>query len=976
VNLFDRIGHAWSAFTGKAAPSVGTSYGWGGGPFWSDAFKFRRSPSLPGLAEAYKSLIFTCVRINADAVSRVPLRLVRISGTKGDRAKFCDARPISKGLRTHLNRTHAKAMAGAAEVEEITGDHPLLNLIQNVNPSMDHAALINYTVMSMDVVGTSFWWPTEELLGCPREFWPLPPHLVYPVMATGSLVPSGYYFGAVQYTPDDLVIFKHLSMKNPYGLGMSPTQAAIEYARLEDTFISIQDDLLSNGPRPSVIVSHKDPQGAFGEAERKRLEHTMNQKARGGRAGDVIVVDGAAAVTPVSWAPADLGAVEISKYDLERTCGCFGIPVSMVTNESSNRAVSESGLEQHARNAVEPRCKNIASTLTRWTHSLDRTGKRNWSKLQWVFDSVVPEDLQAKAELDKMYLDMGVITRNEVRTENGYEPDPDGDELLVSNNLVTLESIISGANAQPAKPGQPEEEGEGEADDEADDNDVKEDAEETDEIDDEPDEEPQKLLDYATDVVRKAEYRTGLTWEQLAHGTSHLDGETAGVVALTRRIVRSVCEHTGCEWDAEDHQFKAPCRDERGRFATCPGATPKPKKPRKPRASGPKPPGQHKPRSPRKPQAEKPVEKPVEKPKPKPSAAKPPVSPTGETKPTPAKPAVLSREHRELKEKHREHRQRIGRTLKRERRQLAQYHEHQLQTAKPENRPALRERHQAERRDQRTEHQRIARTTREAHRDEEHRLLERERLTEDLKNRPRVAPEPEGTSTPQAGTGQPFRNAREMERWGKEHYGQWARNLTDAQSEALSHYTEGGYESMNKAAREGNLDLYGKANAEHIRQLDAALRKAVTPDPITVYRGIGDTHAAVFDLAKLRPGDTIAEKGFTSTSLSRKLAADQFAGPDGAMLEIRIPKGSHGGYVNATGLSRVEEEREFVLPLNAARYKVRSVEHKNGVPHITVDLIGDGGAGKAIRTAAITKAEKPDVGRFIAQAEHLEITRA
>jgi hypothetical protein len=215
-----------------------------------------------------------------------------------------------------------------------------------------------------------------------------------------------------------------------------------------------------------------------------------------------------------------------------------------------------------------------------------------------------------------------------------------------------------------------------------------------------------------------------------------------------------------------------------------------------------------------------------------------------------------------------------------------------------------------------------------------------------------------------------------MERWGKEHYGQWARNLTDAQSEALSHYTEGGYESMNKAAREGNLDLYGKANAEHIRQLDAALRKAVTPDPITVYRGIGDTHAAVFDLAKLRPGDTIAEKGFTSTSLSRKLAADQFAGPDGAMLEIRIPKGSHGGYVNATGLSRVEEEREFVLPLNAARYKVRSVEHKNGVPHITVDLIGDGGAGKAIRTAAITKAEKPDVGRFIAQAEHLEITRA
>lgn len=433
----------WLREETKAQPPGMTSYGSGGGPLFSDAFRFRRAPSLPALAEAYKSLIYTCVGINADAVARVPLRLVRVGQSKGDTAKFCNAVEIKGAARHRLKKlAHtAKAMAGAEEVEEITGEHPLLKLIQDVNPNMDQSQLIQSTVMSMDVVGTAFWWPTEWMLGCPREFWPLPPHLVSPVMTGTGLVPEAYQFGAIQYRPEDLLIFKQLSMKNFYGLGMSPTQAAIEYARLEDTFVSIQDDLLSNGPRPSVVISHKDPKGAFGAAERQRLDNDMNQKTRGGRAGGAFVVDGAVSVTPISWSPADLGAVEISKYDLERTCGCFRIPVSMLTNESSNRAVAESGMIQHARGAIEPRCKAIASTLTRWTHALDKNGKRNWRNLFWVFDDCVPEDDAAKADLAIKYVGIG-WPLNDALTDSGRDAVEGGDVSFVASNLTTLENAV------------------------------------------------------------------------------------------------------------------------------------------------------------------------------------------------------------------------------------------------------------------------------------------------------------------------------------------------------------------------------------------------------------------------------------------------------------------------------------------------------------------------------------------------------
>lgn len=450
----------WLREETKAQPPGLTSYGSGGGPLFSDAFRFRRAPSLPALAEAYKSIIYTCVGINADAVARVPLRLVRVGQSKGDTAKFCNAVEIKGTARHRLKRlAHtAKAMAGAEEVEEITGEHPLLKLIQNVNPSMDHNQLIESTVMSMDVVGTAFWWPTdwfkfgEDRNVYPREIWPLPPHLVYPVMTGTGLVPEAYQFGSAMYKPEDLLIFKRLSMKNFYGLGMSATQAAIEYARLEDTFVSVAEDMISNGPRPSVVISHKDPKGAFGAAERQRLDNDLNQKGRGGRSGSAFVVDGAVAVTPISYSPADLGSLEMSKHIIEQICGCFRVPVSMVTNESSNRAVADSGLVQHARGAVEPRCKAIASTLTRWTHSLDRNGAKNWNKLFWVFDECVPEDEAAKADLAIKYVGIG-WPLNAALTDSGRDAVEGGDVSFVASNLTTLENAVKPPEP-PVLPGQ------------------------------------------------------------------------------------------------------------------------------------------------------------------------------------------------------------------------------------------------------------------------------------------------------------------------------------------------------------------------------------------------------------------------------------------------------------------------------------------------------------------------------------------
>jgi HK97 family phage portal protein len=445
------------ALAEKSAPPGGFSMGYGGGPWFSDGARFRRAPTPNDLIEQFKSLVYSCCWINANAVGRVPLRLYAVTKHAQQKVKWWNyPKQIKRATKARIKSLPylAKAVAGADEIEEITS-HPLLDAVQWVSEDMDTNQLIQYTCICLDLFGQGYWWPFLGKNRLPVEIWPLPTQYVWPVIEAGAMAPSRYQFGGVQYEKGELLKFKRIAPRNPYGVGMGPGQASIEYTRLEDVFVSLQDAMLSNGPRPSILVSHKDPKGSFGEAERKRLENDMERRGRGGRAGGVFVVDGAAAISTLSYQPTDIGGLQVADYNMERTCNDFDVPPTFFSKDT-NLANLQTATEHHARNAVEPRCKSIASTLTRYVHSLP--GDRGMDRLVLAFDPAVAADRKAEADNNKTYIDMGVFTINEVRLELGYEPVEGGDEPLVSGTLKTLDAVINPPAPAPApdaaKPGE------------------------------------------------------------------------------------------------------------------------------------------------------------------------------------------------------------------------------------------------------------------------------------------------------------------------------------------------------------------------------------------------------------------------------------------------------------------------------------------------------------------------------------------
>lgn len=423
MGVRSRLSAVWGAMTGRGVPpGGGASVGIGGGPYALDAFGVRPAPSPWRLVESYKSLIYTCANLNANGLVRVPLRLyATTSRARGERLPRCLHRSVDRRQARHLAARvphAARAMAGSDRVDEVV-EGPWLDLVDRPCEGWDRTALLHYFVLSMDVAGDAYGRIVAPPGFAPSELWPLQPQSVFPVVQADEARPSAYRYFRETYPAGEVLEVKHVSLRNPYGRGMGPTEAALQYAGLEDKFVSVQDQVLSS-PRPGMMFSPETERAPLGEPERMKLEADLNRKYSGPGASRSIVASTPLRGQPITHPPTDLGGLQLSRYDLERTANCFGVPISLLTSET-NLANVQASHRQHAELAIEPRCLRLAAALTMLAQRYER-------RLFWAFDSAVAEDRMAETKIYDMKVKNGTATINEARAADGCAPVPWGDE--------------------------------------------------------------------------------------------------------------------------------------------------------------------------------------------------------------------------------------------------------------------------------------------------------------------------------------------------------------------------------------------------------------------------------------------------------------------------------------------------------------------------------------------------------------------
>jgi hypothetical protein len=160
------------------------------------------------------------------------------------------------------------------------------------------------------------------------------------------------------------------------------------------------------------------------------------------------------------------------------------------------------------------------------------------------------------------------------------------------------------------------------------------------------------------------------------------------------------------------------------------------------------------------------------------------------------------------------------------------------------------------------------------------------------------------------------------------HYKGWEKSLSKAEKNVVGKYQSESFafnQKLRHPYEEYDNEWGSQATDKEYKALDSALAKSTVHQDTTVYRAISDPDA-LGDLNSL-VGKTITDKGYASTSLSKKAAEDY---GDGIICKINVPKGSHAAYISGVKDKEGQDftgNRELLLPRDA-KYKITKVTPK------------------------------------------------
>ncbi len=397
--LISRLTGWLRATTTRAASS-------GFAPPWS---RSRCSPSWRELLDELKSTAWTCASLNASVCASFPPRLYVRTGT-GQPAPRVATRAV-------------RHKSGHEHIEEVV-EHPLLDLLAQVNPVHNGHDLWEITTLYQEVFGVAYWLLEFGPLGTPIAIWPLPSQYVTPYRDPNSrsLVDAYLYrVGAEQlrFSPREMIAFRYPDPREPYLSGLSPLRACFEQARLLSELSAFKQARFHNHALPDALIC---PDQVIGEDERDRLEQRWNNKLRHGGAGRVLVTESAMRVQLLEHSMGDLAALADQRATKEDIANAFGVPLAYLTSQT-NLANLQAAEQQHAAQTIRPRLRRRDEKLNEQLVPLfDPTGR-----LFLESDDPVPGNRELLLREREMYLRRGVLTINEVRSELGLPPVPWGE---------------------------------------------------------------------------------------------------------------------------------------------------------------------------------------------------------------------------------------------------------------------------------------------------------------------------------------------------------------------------------------------------------------------------------------------------------------------------------------------------------------------------------------------------------------------
>jgi HK97 family phage portal protein len=447
MNIFEKFAHQAGRIRGQfeqgldsvkawQSPSLSDASAWIDPAVWGQAIAEGRKPQTKrDFIEAFTSWVYICVKLNAQAVASVPTKLYVTKQTKGTKYSLIKTRPISKQRMKWLYSKESldKWLTKAEEIEEVT-EHPLLDLLQNVNPWNNRRDLWESTIMFLDLTGEAYWYlPSLSIKGSkiPQQIWVIPAQYVTPKF-TGSLTdPVEHYVynrGGKEtiISKDETICFTYPNPNNPF-TGFSTIKAIADAVYIQRQMNEFEISLFENKARPGGILV---PKAKMSKADRERMTEQFKQKYAGAKkAGKTLIPPADMEFIRDAMTPEEISYIEGHKLIRTEIMAAFDIPEGAIITETSSRAVADVADYRHAKYGVLPRIKRIEEKIN------ERLVPRYDEKLFFAFDDPVPANREFEHLQRVDNVKASIITRDEARAEIGKDEMGEGAAQLWENAM-------------------------------------------------------------------------------------------------------------------------------------------------------------------------------------------------------------------------------------------------------------------------------------------------------------------------------------------------------------------------------------------------------------------------------------------------------------------------------------------------------------------------------------------------------------
>ena len=371
---------------------------------------------------ANSGTVANCTRLRGEGVSLVERKLY-ITKRRKD-TKFLDTRTKELGQRErdYVMKVAHKYVQDAAEVVEVV-EHPVLDLLRNVNIGWNEADLKHMTSAWQDVTGNCYWYLPKNGLKIPAEVQIIFSQYMKVKTDKETRRVTGYIYKngstEIHYEKDEIIHFRLPSLTSYY-YGDSVIAGAADMIDMRAYMTEYNQSRFKNMGDLGGIVAFKSN---VPPEMMKRLKAQWDAEHIGAnKAGAWAYVPGGN--DGVDIHPFDAGSKEMGFHEgyvltKEEICNTYGIPIGTLSSEGSQSYASAKVHELYmAKHSVLPRVINHDAALN---EQLLPLYEKSSERLFFLSESPVPEDREIAMQERQTNITTGVHSINEERSMDGLE---------------------------------------------------------------------------------------------------------------------------------------------------------------------------------------------------------------------------------------------------------------------------------------------------------------------------------------------------------------------------------------------------------------------------------------------------------------------------------------------------------------------------------------------------------------------------